>query len=362
MICQRCRKEVGEFLFCPFCGKKQIAEKKRSVKGRGNGQGCAYLVSKGNWCVEVTIAYTEDGKRIRKKKQGFATKREALEYVPILKKEVKREKSITLREAFDGFMSESGAGERTKKSYVIAFNHLKPIEHYSLDVLDTQSIQECINNIDMKRQSKAIIRTVLHLSYAYALKKELYDGADKSQRITLTGDNEKREKPSFTMEQLEMIRNDGSIFALTVYCHCFLGFRPSEYMAIKRENIDFEKRTITGVGVKTEAGKSRVVTIPLRIVPYLHKILDANGGFIFKKNHTTYNKKFQKLMETIGLNKEKILFTPHSCRHTYATLLMRSNAPEKLKLQLIGHASADMLAYYQDGKQLADLQAVTDNL
>ena len=51
--------------------------------------------------------------------------------------------------------------------------------------------------------------------------------------------------------------------------------------------------------------------------------------------------------------------TPHSCRHTFATLLKRVQGAEKDKLELIGHASGEMLRYYQD-VGLEDLRKITD--
>lgn len=52
-------------------------------------------------------------------------------------------------------------------------------------------------------------------------------------------------------------------------------------------------------------------------------------------------------------------YTPHTCRHTFATLMKRVEGADKDKQELIGHASAEMLRYYQD-VDLADLKRITD--
>ena len=52
-------------------------------------------------------------------------------------------------------------------------------------------------------------------------------------------------------------------------------------------------------------------------------------------------------------------YTPHSCRHTFATLMKRVDAPSKYKQELIGHASEEMLKYYQD-VEISDLKKITD--
>ena len=54
-------------------------------------------------------------------------------------------------------------------------------------------------------------------------------------------------------------------------------------------------------------------------------------------------------------------YTPHSCRHTFATLMKRVEAPDKDKLSLIGHTSNEMLRHYQD-VSFEDLRRVTNAL
>ena len=60
-----------------------------------------------------------------------------------------------------------------------------------------------------------------------------------------------------------------------------------------------------------------------------------------------------------GVKRHK--YTPHTCRHTFSTLMKRIDAPSKDKLELIGHTSEEMLRYYQDVK-VDDLRRITDML
>ena len=54
-------------------------------------------------------------------------------------------------------------------------------------------------------------------------------------------------------------------------------------------------------------------------------------------------------------------YTPHSCRHTFATLLKNVAAPDADKLRLIGHTSTEMLRHYQD-VDVESLRKITDEL
>ena len=52
---------------------------------------------------------------------------------------------------------------------------------------------------------------------------------------------------------------------------------------------------------------------------------------------------------------------PYQARHTFATLMKGVHAPDKDKLELIGHTSTEMLRHYQD-VNIEDLRRITDAL
>lgn len=71
------------------------------------------------------------------------------------------------------------------------------------------------------------------------------------------------------------------------------------------------------------------------------------------------NRSRSLLEESNGVVRHR--YTPHSCRHTFATLLKRVPGADKDKLSLIGHASDEQLRYYQD-VNLDDLRQITDKI
>ena len=110
MKCIKCSADIPDgSVYCYLCGKKQIvAEKKRSVKLRGNGQGTAY--KRGNtWTACVTLGWImpEDLSKpkipVRKTKGGFKTKKDAIDYCPTLRTKGNEGKRMTMQEVWNAW-------------------------------------------------------------------------------------------------------------------------------------------------------------------------------------------------------------------------------------------------------------------
>lgn len=80
-----------------------------------------------------------------------------------------------------------------------------------------------------------------------------------------------------------------------------------------------------------------------------------------------YRAMFYRVLEQCGIDNpvtevdgvKRRKYTPHSCRHTFATTMKRVGGADKDKLELMGHTSAEMLRHYQD-VEYADLRKITD--
>ena len=160
-----------------------------------------------------------------------------------------------------------------------------------------------------------------------------------------------------------------------VLAQCYLGFRPSEFLALDVSDYDRAKQCFVG-GAKTSAGKNRTVTVSPKIQSIIdQQIGTRTAGQVFcapeggSLDIKAYRQMFYDLLDALGLpnptfdvnGQQKHTYTPPSCRHTFATLLKRVPGADKDKLSLIGHASDEQLRYYQD-VDLDDLRQITDKL
>ena len=141
------------------------------------------------------------------------------------------------------------------------------------------------------------------------------------------------------------------------------------------EDYDAQNRAFTG-GAKTDAGRDRVVTVSPKIQPIIDRLISGKtNGPVFcgpdgaAMSLRTYREAFYAALDAVGVENPTTLqndipyhkYTPHSCRHTFATLMKSVKAPDKDKLELIGHTSTEMLRHYQD-VDIEALRRITDAL
>ena len=374
----KCKKLIDDtFTFCPYCGKKQIHEKK--LRRRGNGQGTVY--KDGNrYRAIVTVGYylDDNGKLKRKtKSQRFDTKKEAVASLPRLQNEPvrKQKKDITFKALYDKWLPTHKAGKSTMDCYKAAIKYFEPVWFSRMQDIDIDDLQECLDDCGKGKRTQQNMKAVCGLIYKYGIPRQAVpDNINLAQYLKITGDDP-QPRSSFSDEEIEKIRTSiGKVdHADWIYCMIYLGFRPAEFLSLTVKDYDKKEKAFIG-GAKTEAGTNRTVTVSPKILPYIESIIGGRTGgpliqtakgAMWDYSHFRQNV-FYKVLEQCEIENPVLSngvhkYSPHSCRHTFATLMKRVTGADKDKLELIGHTSSEMLRYYQD-VNLDDLRTITNNL
>ena len=272
MLCKKCKKEIpDESKFCNLCGAKQLREK--STKKRGNGQGTVYKGPDGKWIAEYTIGWDEvDGKlnRRMRRKKGFATKNEALAYLPELKQDIPQtDKNVKFKDLYKKWIDGHSAkvGKSTITGYKSVWQYFKPIYYVEVAKLKTEHLQKCIDDCPHGRRTKENMKAVGTCVFRLAMQLDIVD-RNYAEYIYIPKED-KNERLAFSPDQIQLMWDNVDRVPNLKYVLllCYTGMRLSEMLGAMTDNYNQEAGYFI-TGVKTEAGKDRTITISPKIRPF----------------------------------------------------------------------------------------------
>jgi len=386
MYCQKCHRDIpDDAVICCYCGRKlQTGTEKRKHTKRPNGTGNVY--PRGNtWTARVVDHYTKveaDGikylRPVWKTKGGFKAKRDALNYLPTLKQEtINEHPPVGFEENYKAWKAayENRVSAKTMEGYAGAFKHYKKFHGVRIDRVSTVDLQSCIDSCTAGKRTKQLMKIVAGLVFKYAIDdNQITRNAAANLYI---GDDETKHYEPLTEDELKRVAESGLPYADYVVAMCYLGHRPTEFFAFKKEDYheEGETRYIVG-GIKTEAGKNRAVTIPPKILPIIKARLEVEGtdllfprydlnrkgkltGTLSQMPERYFNKYVWKpMMDKLGI----VGKVPYATRHTYANKMKGLTGDEKDKAALMGHASYDTTRKHYQSTSLEEQKRITDQM
>jgi len=349
-------------------------KRKQRPKSRGNGQGCAYQrPGEKTWTVEVVVGWkypngdiTKPKRPVRRKRGGFRTKKEALLYADTLKKQGDKRVTRTLEDVWfewkDFYASRIGAS--TMDGYFYAFKHFSKLHGVNMDKITPNDLQECMDNCKSGKRTHENMKCIAGLLWKYAVDKNIIDRNIASNLYKGDGKSVQREPLT---DQEEAIVKDAigkEFYAPYVYSLCYLGYRPGEFLRLRKDQLfcaqlDIDDKKIDVYyfvnGVKTDAGRDRVVIVPDEILPLIIERTNVEGTDLIFPQYR-YNRKkppeflgfkemtdayfreeiFKPMMKRLGIAEKK---TPYSTRDSFADKLKKASGSDKDKAALIGHSS-----------------------
>lgn len=336
MFCINCLKEIPEdSVFCLYCGKKQV--KKKIQRVRGNGEGSVYKTSNGTWRVEVTLGYKSDGKRISRSKSGFKTKKEALEYISVLKHSPPQKKT-TLNDLWETYLitgfKKLSASKQTH--YRTAANRLEDIFFIDIKLLSIGDLQDQIDSKVSTYYPARDMKTLLSALYTMAEAQELVR-TNLSSFIVLPPLEETVPEPFNENEILAFWHgwDDGDVMCGYILLMIYSGMMPGELFRVTKNMIDFKAQTIVGAGLKTKKRKQTPIVLADVIIPVVEKLCaQSNSLMLINMSRDKFYEEYKKATERCQVRPLR----PYSCRHTTATALSLLNTSTPIIKEIMRHS------------------------
>lgn len=367
--CPKCGAQIpAESLFCFLCGKKlSVPQKKRPVKIRGNGQGTAFKRGQ-TWTACVTVDWkkqqdpTKPKIPIRRTKGGFATKKDAIAYCPVLlsggvEKPTEAPRLSSYWKTYsEGPMLKISKGKQS--AYKTAWNKLKPVHDVRVDVLTVDLLQKTIDEscktFDPAKDCKSLLSNLFEIA---AAEKQVV--RDLPSFITLP-EHEETEPVPFNKEEQKAIwkaYDDGDIRAARHLLMIYTGMMPGEMMKLRVDHIDLNHRIIVRAGLKTKIRKRTPVVLADCILPVVEDLIAhaMPSGYIWPRNEKRWYIEYHDVL--IENNCRDL--PPYSCRHTTATALAvdKNVAPQTIK-KIMRWSTVKMLDHYAHPDTSDALQGV----
>lgn len=194
----------------------------------------------------------------------------------------------------------------------------------------------------------------------YAVEYELIS-SNPARSFEVSGDivketkENKRSHIPFTNEELNILwANVNSVrFTDWVLIQCYMGWRPQELATLRLDEVYLDGRYMKA-GMKTDAGKQRIVPIHSKIYPLVKKNYDLakelNSEYLFndkgqthagslKLTYDKYANRFDKVIAALNLNPAH---RPHDPRMTFITMGKRAGMDEYALKEMVGHSIQDI--------------------
>ncbi len=267
---------------------------------------------------------------------------------------------ITLAELFALWKEKKAQklGESNRLSLLTAFKHCAALADLPYKTIKAYQMQDTIDNCGRGYSTQAAIKNFWgHLDH-FALELDVvsrcYSDLLTSAPIPPTT------RDRFSNEVIARIwAHQEEPWVDTILIFIYSGWRISELLDMKKADVDLAAGTMKG-GTKTKAGKNRVVPIHSAICPYIERrMLEPGEYLIQQEGHQIPSKQYRKIWGILAARLQ-IPGTPHSCRHTFESMLDSAGANRKCIDLLMGHVSKDTGNRVYNHKTLEELRAAVE--
>lgn len=241
----------------------------------------------------------------------------------------------------------------TMNMYSTAFGNCPSLHSRIFKSLKHNDLQNCIDTLNKSHSSKKNLLSLFKQMYVYA---EIYELCDKdhSAHLKINSPDDTEHGEPFNENDMKILwANTENTIAELILILCYSGFRIG---ALETLYINLEQMYFKG-GIKTNAGKDRIVPIHSSIQPLVKRRLERQG-VLLDVSINTFRRKMYDFLSSVGIEKHG----PHDCRHTFSMLCERYEVKENDRKRLLGHSFSDVTNDVYGHRSLEDLRTEIEKI
>lgn len=305
-----------------------------------NGYGSVITLSgkrRRPYAVRKTIGWNDKGHPIYKYFGYYEKKAEALKSLAELNKKTINLNFFdwTFKEVLDLFKERVMYSFSTSKQnkFIAAYKKCESLYKRKYRDLRSFDMQRIIDACPNRKESKSDIRLLFKTLDKFALELDIIPkGYADFLTIRCENTEPKRIRKIFSLDEISRIWQDEGEIRDFILILLYTGLRKGELLTIEKQKIDIEGGFFR-TGIKTEAGKNRIIPIHSKIKPIFEKYFSKTQKYSLPSVRS-FDYGFFTYMKKLGFD-----HIPHETRHTFRTRLDDLDGNQRCIDLLMGHVS-----------------------
>ena len=256
-----------------------------------NGTGSITKLSGRRRCpyvARVTTGWNDDGTPIRSSLGTYSSRAKAQEALNAYFENPYSvdQKDITFAEVYDQVLREhiQKLSRSSQNGYIAAYKRCSAIQDKPFKSIKTKALQAIVDGSSVGYESRRKIVVLFKELYRYAMANDIVQ-KDYSEYVVnkRKEDEPKLKRRVFTDTETARLFElaPTNVTAELLLIMLYSGLRVGELFELKTEDIDLEAGTMRG-GLKTAAGKNRLIPIHSKIRPFIEARYDPEQEYLIR--------------------------------------------------------------------------------
>ena len=299
------------------------------------------------YAVRITQGWTDEGKQIVKYLGYYRTRADALQALSAYNAnpyDLSGHETTTLElfKLWEEWIN-NDKGREIDPIYRSALRYSEDLQQMKFADIRKRHIQAAIDKCPKGYATKRGIKLLFGQLFKFAIDRELVNVNYATLCELPANENSGLHKP-FTEDEITRLWANMSVPGVSyALAYIYTGLRPVELLQIKTADVFIDKKYMVG-GMKTAAGKNRVIPIADKIMPIITEWYSPNNEYLcicYRDNKPVlnYDRLRYNYWQKCALLKGHL---PHDGRHTCATLLDNADVSPKIIKLILGHSSHDI--------------------